>query len=108
MLAMKSLNSLLKHQSSSNTHCASTRHHLQNSVFRVHLSKGQKDGRQRVQNQDCTKDEGEQSTQLLQLPPLYTDWCGVWHCHVGGGLDSSSCLAIPFKFTVLTAHIALH
>jgi hypothetical protein len=78
----------------------------------VHLSRGQEDGSQRVQNQDCREDEGEQSTQLLQLPPLCTDWCGVWHCHVGGGLDSSSCLAILFKFIVLTslmsAHIALH
>lgn len=28
--------------------------------------------------------------------------CAVWCCHVGGGLDSSSCLATPFKFIILT------
>jgi hypothetical protein len=47
-----------------------------------------------------------------KMPPLRTDWCGVWHCHVEGGLVSSSCPAIPSKFIVLTslmpAHTALH
>ena len=36
-----------------------------------------------------------------QLPPLCTEWCAVWCCHAGGGLDSSSCLAEPFIFAAL-------
>jgi len=39
---------------------------------------------------------------LLQVPPLCTDWCAVWHCHSGGGFDSFFWLAEPFKFIVLT------
>jgi hypothetical protein len=46
-------------------------------------------------------DEGEQSSPLLQLPTLFSDWCRVWHCHAGGGHDLSLCLAKPIEFVVL-------
>ena len=59
---------------------------------------------------DCTEDEGEKLTQFLHFPSLCADWCAVWCFHAGVG-DSSSCLAEPFEFVVLTslmcAHIAL-
>jgi hypothetical protein len=42
-----------------------------------------------------TKDEGEQSTSLLQLPPFFAEWCVVWYFHAGGGLNSSSCFTEP-------------
>jgi hypothetical protein len=61
-----------------------------------------------VINRDCREDEGEQSTPLLQLPPLCTDWCAVWLCHAGGGLDSSLCLDEFFRFVVLTALMFAH
>jgi hypothetical protein len=58
------------------------------------------------------KDEGEQSTSLLQLPPLFAEWCVVWYFHAGGGLNLSSCFTEPFEFVVLTyfmfAHIILN
>jgi len=38
-------------------------------------------------------DEEEQSIPLLQLPPLFSDWCGVWHFHAGGGHNLLLCLA---------------
>jgi hypothetical protein len=71
------------------------------------------DGSQRVLNQVCRKDEGEESTLLLQLPSLCADWCVAWHCHVGGGHHSSYCLAKPIRihcfdfFNVCTCHSEL-
>jgi len=41
-------------------------------------------------------DEEEQPIPLLQLPPLFSDWCGVWRFHAGGGDDLSLCLAEPY------------
>ena len=32
---------------------------------------------------------------MLQLPPLCTVWCMVWHCHAGGGPNSSSVWPSP-------------
>ena len=62
-------------------------------------------------NRDCREDEGEQSTPLLQLPPLWAYWCAFLRCHVGG-LVLSSCLAESFELVVLTsllpAHIAVN
>jgi hypothetical protein len=46
----------------------------------------QKDGSRMVLNRDCSEDEGEQSTPLIQLPPLCTDWCAVWRCPAGEGM----------------------
>jgi hypothetical protein len=78
----------------------------------MHPSDSQKYGSRKVLNQDCRNYEGEQSTPLLQLPPLCGEWCAVWHCHAGGVLDSSSCLAETFEFIALTslmsAHIAMN
>jgi hypothetical protein len=58
------------------------------------------------------KDKGEQSTSLLQLPPLFAEWCVVWCFHAGGGHNSSSCFTDPFEFVAVTyfmfAHIALN
>jgi len=51
------------------TCCVSTR----SAFFR-----GQKDGSWKMLNWYCREDEGEQSTPLLQLPPLCNGWCGVW------------------------------
>lgn len=66
----------------------------------VHPSGGQKDGSWRVLNWDCRENEGKQSTPLLQLTPLCTDWFAVWCCHAGRVPDSSSCLAEPFEFVI--------
>jgi hypothetical protein len=63
--------------------CVSVRHRPQNGVLGVHPSGGRKDGSRRVLSRDCREDEGEQSTPLLQLPPLYAGWCAVWRCHAG-------------------------
>jgi len=75
----------------------------QDGIVGVHPLEDQKDGSQSVLNWACKKDEGEQSTSLLQLPSLCTDCCDIWHCHAEGGLDSSSCLARPLKFISLTS-----
>ena len=74
-----------------------------NGFLEVHPSGGQRNGSQRVLNRNWRDEEGEQSTPLLQLPPLCADWCADWCCHAGGGLDSSSCLVQPFEFFVLTS-----
>jgi hypothetical protein len=42
------------------------------------LQGDQKDGNRRVLNRDRRGDEGEQSTSLIQLPPLCADRCAVW------------------------------
>jgi len=39
----------------------------------VHIS-----GAKKMVNWYCREDEGEQSTPLLQLPPLCNSRCGVW------------------------------
>jgi len=44
--------------------------------------------------------EREESTRLLQLPPLCAEWCAVWHCYKGEGLYSPSCFDEPFEFVV--------
>jgi hypothetical protein len=64
-------------------------------------------GSWRVLNWDCREDDREQSTQLLQLFSLSADWCAVWCCHEGGGLDSSSSFDEPFEFIVLIS-LCLH
>jgi hypothetical protein len=43
----------------------------------VYPSSGQNIGSQRVLNQDCMENEGEQSTPLLQLPPLCRSMCSL-------------------------------
>lgn len=53
------------------------------------------------------EDEGKQATLLLQLPPLYTDWCAVWHCDTRG-LGSSHHLAETFGFVVLVCLMSAH
>jgi hypothetical protein len=45
-------------------------------VLGVHPSRGQKYGSQKVLNRDCWEDEWEQSTALLQLPPLWATGVG--------------------------------
>ena len=67
----------------------------------VHPAAGQKDGSPRVLNRDCRKDDGEQPTPLLQLPPLYADWCAVWRSHAAE-LHSSTYLADFSFFNVCT------
>jgi hypothetical protein len=52
--------------------------------------------------------EGEQPTSLLQLPPLFTEWCVVQCCLTGGGLNSSSCLTEPLEYVVLTSLMFIH
>ena len=47
-------------------------------VLGVHPSRGPKNGSRRVLNRDRREDEGEQSTPLIQLPPLCADRCAVW------------------------------
>jgi hypothetical protein len=47
------------------------------------LQRAQKYGSRRVLNRDCREDEGEQSTPLIQLPPLCADWCAVWRYPAG-------------------------
>jgi len=44
----------------SNAHSAATHHLLQNNILRVQLSRSQKDGSQKVLNQDYGEDEREQ------------------------------------------------
>jgi len=44
----------------SNAHRVATHHLPQNNVLRVQLSRSQKDGSQKVLNQDCGEDEREQ------------------------------------------------
>jgi hypothetical protein len=88
-------NFLLKRRSSSRT--LSARRRPQKGVLGVHISGGQKYGSRRVLNRDYGEHEREQSTPLLQLPPLCADWCEVWRCHEEG-LDSSSWLAEQFFF----------
>jgi len=46
---------------------------------------------------------GEQSTPLLQVPPLCTNWCVAWHFHAGQGLDSLYSGAEAFEFVVATS-----
>jgi hypothetical protein len=88
--------------------CVSVR--PQNGVLGVHHLGRQNDESWRVLSRDCRKNEGENSISLLQLLALCSDWCAVWRC-LAGGHDSSSYLAEPFEFVVLTslrsAHVAL-
>jgi hypothetical protein len=79
-------NSLLRRRSSSRTLCFSSSSSAKRRP-RMHPSGGQKDESRRVLSRDCREDEGEQSTPLLQLPPLCAGWCAVWRCHAGGGLN---------------------
>ena len=89
--------------------------HLQNGILRVPPPGGQEGWRWRVQNRDCREDEREQSTSLLQLHPLCTDWCVVWCCQAGS-LDSPSYIVPYFNNTqniwlsyncgILTSHAA--
>ena len=89
-------------------------HHRQNGDLGVYPSGGQKAGSRRVLNRDCREDEGEQSSLLLPFPRLYADWCVVVGVVIVGTREysSSSYLAEPLEFVVLTSlvtvHIALH
>ena len=74
--------------------CVSAR--PQNGVLGVHPSVGQRVEGQRVLNQECREDEGEESTLLFQFPLLSADRCAVWRCHASA-LDSYSCSAEPFE-----------
>jgi len=67
------------------------------------LSGGQKHGSLLVLNQDCREDEGEQSTPLLQVPPLCTGWCVAWRFHAGVGLGSLYSWAKAFEFVIVTS-----
>lgn len=42
------------------------------------------------------------------IGPLCTDWCVVWHCPPGGGLDLTSCFAESFEFAFLTFLMSVH
>ena len=78
----------------------------------VHPAGRQRDGSRRVLNRDDREDEEDQPITLLHLAPLCAEWCAFWRCHAVRELDSSSCLAEPFEFVVLTllttAHIVVN
>jgi hypothetical protein len=86
----------------------STSRRPQNSVLGVHLLGGQKHGSRRVLNRECSEDNRKHSTPMLNMPFLCGDSCAVWRCHAEGGLASSSCLAEPFEFRVLTSLMSAH
>ena len=88
--------------------CVWAHHCLQNFILGLHPSGRQKDGSWGSLNQYCKEDEGKQPAVLLQLPPLCTDWCVVWHCHARRVLNSYSCLAQPFVTSLMSAHIAVN
>lgn len=77
--------------------CVSARRRPQNGVTGVYPSGDQQDGSRRVLNRDCRGVWGEQCTSLLHLPPLCADRCVVWHCHAGGWVDPTFCVAEPFR-----------
>jgi hypothetical protein len=92
--------------------CVSASRRPQNGVPRIHPLGGQKDGSLRVLNRDGREGEWDQSTPLLQLPPLRADRCAFWPCHFRGGTDSACCLAEPAEFVdftcLMSAPIALN
>jgi hypothetical protein len=79
----------------------------QNSILGVRPWGGQKNGSRRVLIRDWREYDGEQSTPVSHLPSLCAFCCAVWR-HAGGRLDSSSCLAEPFEFVVLTSLMSSH
>jgi len=73
-----------------------------------HILQGAKKWKLVGVNQDYREDEGEQSSPLLPLPPLCADWCVVFGVVVAGIVHSSSCLAEPLEFVVLTSMVTVH
>jgi len=77
--------------------CVSARRRPQNGVTGVYPSGDQQDGSRRVLNRDCRGVWGEHCTSVLHLPTLCADRCAVWHCHAGGWVDPTFCVAEPFR-----------
>jgi hypothetical protein len=78
----------------------SARRRRQNGGLGVHASGGQKHGSRVVLNQERREEhDAEQSCTLLQLPPLWANWCAVYR------LCSTNILRGPHPPTYVTTAV---